>query len=146
MQTRDRTLSSQLQTLAKEVQLFVGLGLFFGIFTMYLQCPSKRSGTARQTAKKRMSHSFLCCLSSIRFIYCYLCRWFAVIRISIIQATANGCCDFLAQCILVCISHCTCHPLYWPKSSKIYRFWIVWGQDIRVVIIPSFLSIAYLGQ
>ena len=35
---------------------------------------------------------------------------------------------------------------YSPKSSKIYRCWIVWGQDIRVVIIPSFLAIAYLGQ
>ena len=34
-----------------------------------------------------------------------------LIRISIIQSTVGGCCDFLAQCILVRISHCTCHPL-----------------------------------
>ena len=33
-------------TLAKGVQLFPGLGLYSGIFAMYLQCPSKRSGTA----------------------------------------------------------------------------------------------------
>jgi hypothetical protein len=33
-----------------------------------------------------------------------------------------------------------------PKISKIYRCWIVWGQNIRVVIIPSFLAIVYLGQ
>ena len=33
-------------TLAKEVQLFPGLGLYSGIFAIYLQCPSKRSGTA----------------------------------------------------------------------------------------------------
>ena len=33
-------------TLAKEVQLSLGLGLYSGTFAMYLQCPSKRSGTA----------------------------------------------------------------------------------------------------
>ena len=70
-----------------------------------------------------------------------------LIRITIIQTTANGCCEFLAQCILVRIK------IFVPvirlidlKSLKIYRCWIVWGQDIRVVIIPSFLAIAYLGQ
>ena len=71
-------------------------------------------------------------------------------RILIIQATVNGCCDFLAQCILVRINHWTYHLwqlFYWPIiSSKIYRCWIVWGRDIRLVIIPSFLAIAYLGQ
>ena len=44
----------------------------------------------------------------------------------------------------------THEPLYlsihWPKSSKIYRCWIVWGKNIRVAIIPLFLAIAYLGQ
>ena len=68
------------------------------------------------------------------------------LRLLIVQTIATGCCDFLAQCILVRISHCTNHPpFYSPKSSKIYRCWIVWGQDIRVVIIPSFLAIAFLG-
>ena len=33
-------------TLSKEVQLFPGLGVYSGIFAIYLQCPSKRSGTA----------------------------------------------------------------------------------------------------
>ena len=33
-------------TLAKEVQLFLGLGLYSGIFAMYLQCPSKKSRMA----------------------------------------------------------------------------------------------------
>ena len=64
----------------------------------------------------------------------------------IVQSIASGCCDFLAQCILVRINHCTYHPFYLPESSKIYRCWIVWGQDIRVVIIPSFLAVAYLGR
>ena len=43
-------------------------------------------------------------------------------------------------------THCTYHPFHSPKSLKIYRCWIVWGQNIRIVIIPSFLAIAYLGQ
>ena len=66
----------------------------------------------------------------------------------IVQSIAIGCCDFIAQCILVRINQCTYHwhPIYSPKSSKIYRCWIVWGQNIGVVIIPSFLAIAYLGQ
>ena len=33
-------------TLAKEVQLFFGLGLYSGIFAIYLQCPLKESRTA----------------------------------------------------------------------------------------------------
>ena len=33
-------------TLAKEVQLFPGAGLYSGIFALYLQCQSKKAGTA----------------------------------------------------------------------------------------------------
>ena len=62
------------------------------------------------------------------------------------QMISAGGCDFLGQCILVRINHCTYHPLYSPKSSKIYRCWIVWGRNIYVVIIPSFLSVASLGR
>ena len=61
------------------------------------------------------------------------------------QTTVSSCSVFIAQCIMVHISHCY-HPLYSPKSSKIYRCWIVWGQNIRVVIIPSLLVITYLCQ
>ena len=67
-------------------------------------------------------------------------------RLTIIQATASGCCDFLAQSILVRINHCTYHGFYSPKSSKIYRCWIVWRRNICVVILPLILAIAYLGQ
>ena len=68
-------------------------------------------------------------------------------HLSIVQTVASGVCDFIAQCIIVrIINHCTYHPFYSLKSSKIYRCWIVWGQNIRVVIIPSFLAIVYLGQ
>jgi hypothetical protein len=64
----------------------------------------------------------------------------------IVQIIITGLCDFIAQCIIVSINHCTYQSFYSPKFSKIYRCWIVWGQNIRVVIIPSFLAIAFLGQ
>ena len=35
-----------LVTLAKEIQLFSGTGLYSGIFAIYLQCPKKDSRTA----------------------------------------------------------------------------------------------------
>ena len=41
---------------------------------------------------------------------------------------------------------CIYHLFYSPKFSKIYRCWIVWGKNIRIVIIPSFLAITLLGQ
>ena len=36
-------------------------------------------------------------------------------RIYIAQGIASGCCDFLAQCILVRINHWSYHPFYSPK-------------------------------
>ena len=63
-----------------------------------------------------------------------------------LQIVLAGCCDFLAQSILVRINHWTYHLFYSPKSSKIYRCWIVWGRNVRVVIIPSFLAVTYLGR
>ena len=67
--------------------------------------------------------------------------------IYIVRTITSGFCDFIAQCIIVSIYHCRYHPFnYSPKPLKIYRCWIVWGQNIRVVIIPSFMAIAYLGQ
>jgi hypothetical protein len=73
----------------------------------------------------------------------------AVFRMNLLQlaqGTVIGLCDFFAQCILVRINHCIYHSFYSPKFSKIYRCWIVWGQTIRVVIVPSFLAITFLGQ
>ena len=41
-------------------------------------------------------------------------------RLWIVQTIATGCCDFIAQCILVRIDHhdCTYDPFYSPKSSR----------------------------
>ena len=145
---------------------------------MYLQCPSKRSGTAlvlfyavcllyvlsaatfvSDLLKLILEVSNNCICKSFFFVSVVQMRFETLspqLRINsqpmlfrnlIFQATTNGCCDFLAQCILVRINHCTTyHPIYSPKSSKIYRCWIVWGKNIRVVIFPSFLAVVYLGQ
>ena len=40
-------------------------------------------------------------------------------HLTIVQVIAVGCCDFIAQCILVRMNHCTYHPFYSLKSSKI---------------------------
>ena len=67
---------------------------------------------------------------------------------NIAQTTVNSISDFTSQCIIVRINHSSCiyYPFYSPESSKIYRCWIVWGKNIRVVIIPSFLAITLIGK
>ena len=70
-------------------------------------------------------------------------------HIGIVQFTVNACSDFTSQCIIVRINNSSCiyyHPFYSPESSKIYRCWIMWGKNIRIVIVPSFLAITQLGQ
>ena len=163
-------------TLVKEVQLFPGLGLYSGIFAMYLQCPQNKFRTASiifyalcvlyvlSTVNvvldlvaliiEIVSNNLIC--KNIIFLNSIVqtlknsdnpqLRVFQF-HIGIVQITVNGCCDFLAQCILVRIlNHCAYHVFYSHKFSKIYRCWIVWGQIISVVIVPSFLAITYLGQ
>jgi hypothetical protein len=160
-------------TLAKEVQSFLGLGFYSGIFALYLQCPLKESRPAiivfyvlcllyalsmATVASDSLGIILTVSNNSICKIIIMLMRIGALspqfqnvsnsmsYRVGIVQIVANGSCDFIAQCILVCINHCTYHPFYSPKSSKIFRCWIVWGKDIRVAIIPSFLAITYIGQ
>jgi hypothetical protein len=159
-------------TLAKEVQSFLGLGIYSGIFALYLQCPLKESRPAiivfyvlcllyvlsmAEVASDSLAIIVAVSNNSIRNIIIILMRIGALspqfqndslsmlYRVSIVQTVANGSCDFIAQCILVRINHRAYHPFYSPKSSKIFRCWIVWGKDIRVVIIPSFLAIAFIG-
>ena len=129
-------------TLAKEVQLFPRLGLYSGIFAIYLQCPSKRSGTATILF---YAVCLLHALSTVSFVGDLVALILFVSKNSIskntfmsvvqrqvwtlspqlqndsrpmlfciymIQTTTEGICDFLGQFILVCINHCTCHPFY----------------------------------
>jgi hypothetical protein len=63
----------------------------------------------------------------------------------LISSIISGCCDFIAQSILVRINY-TYHLLCSSKFSKIYRCWIVWNCSIRIVAIPSILALSFLGQ
>ena len=155
------------------------LGLYSGIFAIYLRCPSQKSRMA-------IIVFYVLCVLYVLSTATVVCNWLTVVldvsnffqmickniifyqymqmrtiglslqlqldadpmlsRLWTIQVTVSGCCDFIAQCIIVRINHCTCHPFYSPKFLKIYRCWIVWGQNFCVVLIPSFLAVTYLGQ
>ena len=118
-------------TLAKVVELFPGLGLYSGIFAVYLQCSSDKSRTA-------IIHFYTLCLlyvlSTASILsdlvvailqvsdnpICKNVKFLSVVQLhigtlsqlqidlipmlshlSIFQKIASGCCDFIAQCILV---------------------------------------------
>ncbi|KAF8817015.1 hypothetical protein BYT27DRAFT_7247886 [Phlegmacium glaucopus] len=107
-------------------------GLYSGIFSIYLQ------GTSKRSTDKRNNIIFyaLCALYVLSavtvvgdiagFLYNIFRNPTTVLRISFLQTTVFGCCDFIAQSILI------------------YRCWIVWGCHIHVVILPSILAVAYL--
>lgn len=53
------------------------------------------------------------------------------------------------HCTICPSTHKSCLATFNQKSftfSKIYRCWIVWNRNIRVVIIPSILTFAFLGR
>ena len=155
-----------LCTLAKEVQLFPCLGIYSGILVMYFQCQSNNS-TGRTTNIVFYAICLLYVLSTVIFIsdvfklivgvsnnsICskdvIFIRCPAESQCTIFRVPYNcpsvlsSCCEFLAQCILVHINHCTWayHLFYSLKFPKIYHCWIIWGQNIHVVIIPSFLAV-----
>jgi hypothetical protein len=160
-------------TLAKEVQLLLGLGIYTGIFAIYLQCPSKESRTASIVFYVLcllyvlsmadvvfdllqiildVSNNTICKVIIMQMRIGALSPQLQNVspsmlyRIYIVQVISSGSCDFIAQCILVRLNHQDHHPFYSPESLKIFRCWIVWGKDIRVVIVPSFLAITYIGQ
>ncbi|KAF8817008.1 hypothetical protein BYT27DRAFT_7205510 [Phlegmacium glaucopus] len=107
-------------------------GLYSGIFSIYLQ------GTLKRSTDKRNNVLFyaLCALYVLsavavvadiaRLTYDIIGNLTTLLQLTLVQTTAFGCCDFIAQSILI------------------YRCWIVWGCNIRVVILPSILAVAYL--
>jgi len=114
-------------------------GLYSGIFVMYVLCKPERSRTATiifyalcllyvlSTATVVTDLLSLILESRINTLQLQIDSQPMLFRLSVVQATVSGCCDFIAQCIII------------------YRCWIVWGRNIGVVIIPSFLLIVYLA-
>ncbi|KAF8815185.1 hypothetical protein BYT27DRAFT_7334049 [Phlegmacium glaucopus] len=108
-------------------------GLYSGIFAIYLQ------GTLKRSTDKRNNIIFyaLCALYVLsvvtvvvdiaRFTYNHIIGDLTTtFQLGFLQTMVVGFCDFIAQSILI------------------YRCWIVWGCNIRVVILPSILAVAYL--
>ena len=152
------------------------LGIYSGIFVIYLQCRSPESRTANLVF---YALCLLYVLSTANFVVDLLGYTIGVsnnsiskniiflsimqlyrrmdtlpvqlqldflFRIEIVQTVLFGCCDVIGQSILVSTNHCTSSIHVNLQTLKIYRCWIVWGKNIRVIIIPSFLVIACLGQ
>jgi len=115
-------------------------GVYSGIFAIYLQSPG--------ASRAKIIFYVLCSLyilSTATFV-CDLLIFMIEIyyeypitdqfyndmlllyyRMQFVQATVIGCCDAIAQFILI------------------FRCWIVWRRNIRVVIIPSFLAITFIA-
>ncbi|KAF8810791.1 hypothetical protein BYT27DRAFT_7185585 [Phlegmacium glaucopus] len=107
-------------------------GLYFGIFAIYLEGILKRSTDKRN----KILFYALCALYVLsavtvvvdiaRFTYHIFRNLTATFQLDLLQGAVFGWCDFIAQSILI------------------YRCWIVWGCNIRVVILPSILAVVYL--
>ena len=57
-----------------------------------------------------------------------------IFRFQIVQAVASGCCDFLAQCILVRINHCTYHPIIYFIHVNLRRFTVVGSCGVKISV------------
>jgi len=109
-------------------------GLYSGIFALYLQC-LHASKTDAVNAKNILFYAlcflYILSVATIGFdIVSFVMdggNLTLVYAINTTQFTLFACCDFIAQSILI------------------YRCWIVWGQNIRVVIVPSILAFAFLA-
>ncbi|KAF8800726.1 hypothetical protein BYT27DRAFT_7116760, partial [Phlegmacium glaucopus] len=112
-------------------------GLYSGIFVMYLQDHWVSRGGSNKT--NNIVFYALCALyvlSVVTIVVDITVFIYSVSHNSIGNnnhpffyafSTVFGCCDFIAQSVLI------------------YRCWIVWGCNIRVVIIPSILAFTFLG-
>jgi hypothetical protein len=137
-------------TLAKEVtvHLFLGLGVYTGIFALYLQCPLKESKTAiivfyvlcllyalsmTDVAMDLLVFVLTVSNNSIRKIIIIQMRIVAhalssqfqndsqsmsYYRIFVVQNIVSGLCDFIAQSILVRINHRAYYHLFYSPKSS----------------------------
>ena len=160
------TLCALTRTLVtKEIQLFPGLGLYSGIFAMYVQYPQNKSRTASIIS---YALSFLYVLSTVSAVADLVALIIEIVsnnpirkkiiflnlvvqknsgnpqltgafefHIGILQGTVNGFCDFLAQCILVRIlNHCTHQPFI---HLNLQRSTVVGSCGVKLSVSLSFL-------
>ena len=154
---------------SKVVEHWAILGLYSGIFAMYLQHCGSQQSTDRANSKNILFYALwgLYALTAATIIiemlqFCwndsvsmddYHCSTSLLqlilqnveilYHLEIIEITLFGFCDVIAQSILV--RQLAMAIIIHLIVQKIYRCWIVWGYNIRVVIIPAFLAFAFLG-
>ncbi|KAF8811341.1 hypothetical protein BYT27DRAFT_7240456 [Phlegmacium glaucopus] len=102
-------------------------GLYSGIFVIFLRGASKNFLFYVLCALYALS-GVIVVLDAIYVINSTHIPWNPTVfhYLGFMQNTVSGCCDFIAQFILI------------------YRCWIVWGYNIRAVILPSILAFTYL--
>ncbi|KAF8814943.1 hypothetical protein BYT27DRAFT_7334193 [Phlegmacium glaucopus] len=108
-------------------------GVYSGIFAIYLQ---DHWTSNKGTYKRNVIFYALCALYMLSVVNVVVDITDLIIfsnptvflHISFVQGIVSGCCDFIAQSILI------------------YRCWIVWGCNIRVVILPSILAFVFLAM
>jgi len=112
-------------------------GLYSGIFVVYLQCHSSPNRTDKGKNIALYALSVLYVLSGVSIATQITFNFFQVdgtieptntafTGLYITHGIVFACCDFIAQSVLI------------------YRCWIVWGRNTRVVVVPSILAIGFL--
>jgi len=111
-------------------------GLYSGIFAVYLQCHASPYRTDKGKNIAFYALSVLYVLSGLSIATQITFDFFqmgptinheAFKVLYITHGVAFACCDFIAQSILI------------------YRCWIVWGRNTRVVVVPLILTIGFLA-
>ncbi|KAF8811918.1 hypothetical protein BYT27DRAFT_7183427 [Phlegmacium glaucopus] len=114
-------------------------GLYSAIFFLYIQHQSSKEGIDKTRNILLYLLSILYILSTATFVLdttiLAVVHWTSssptslrlVLHINWILTTTAGLCDFISQAILI------------------YRCWIIWGCNIRVIVIPSILALAFLA-
>ncbi|KAF8811933.1 hypothetical protein BYT27DRAFT_7336001 [Phlegmacium glaucopus] len=116
-------------------------GLYSAIFSIYIQHQTLKEGVEKTRNILLYPLCVLYILSTAKFVLDTIGMVLALtpsgptspsigLHISLTLITILGLCDFISQAIL---------------SSKIYRCWIIWGCNIRVIAIPSILALAFLA-
>jgi len=102
-------------------------GLYSGIFAIFLQHNTSKKGDDQGKSIVFYALCALYVLSLVTVIVDTTIISTGLYRLVIVQTMVFGCCDFIAQSILI------------------YRCYIVWGcRNMRVMIIPSILTFAFL--
>ncbi|KAF8816971.1 hypothetical protein BYT27DRAFT_7205385 [Phlegmacium glaucopus] len=104
-------------------------GLYSAIFFIYIQHQASKEGIHKTRNILLYPISILYILSTAIFVLDIILIMVSTPSLSLLHAgwIMIGLCDFISQAILI------------------YRCWIIWGCNIRVIVIPSILALTFLA-